>query len=94
LLWTVSTRITRRSIIPSRSPIHGFSCFSRSIVRVPSAASCAAGSSAGAAGAVESAGLSVSPGGADFLPHPAIVMSAKAMLKPNAKDILVFIVAP
>ena len=46
-------------------------------------------------GAAEAAGVSVSPGGADFLPHPAIVMSANAMLKPNAKDIcLVFIVAP
>jgi len=33
-------------------------------------------------GAAESAGLSVSPGGADFLPHPAIVLGLLSCLRP------------
>jgi hypothetical protein len=48
-------------------------------------------------GAVDAAGVSVSvsPGGAASLLHPASVMSAKVMLKPNAKEIsLVFIAVP
>ena len=46
LLLTVSTRMTRRSIIPSRSPVHGFPA--RLMVRVPPAVFCGACSLASA----------------------------------------------
>src|SRR6478672_10971212 len=48
LLLTVSTRMTPRSIIPSRSPVHGFCTFARSMVR-DLQAFCGAGAAASAA---------------------------------------------
>src|SRR4029077_11810142 len=93
LLWTVSTRINLRWIIPSRSPAQGLFCSLRSMERVSSVGVPSAGPWAGtrfagvvAAGAAGLVGAVVSE-------VPAIATRASPTPQPSTKRlVLIFIV--
>src|SRR5688572_1809830 len=82
LLLTVSTRIRRRSIMPSRSPVHGFINVVTSIESVSSAACAGAGTGSSGSVAVR---VTLDCGGAS---SPQLESATRAINTVRASDLI------